>query len=95
MLNNTINSTDNQYLPYVSPDGKYLFFTKQGDMWWLDSKVVTRLKPIGIKKENKLIPKNFKLFQNYPNPFNPKTKIRFDVKKTSCIEMKIFDIAGD
>jgi hypothetical protein len=94
MLSNTINSTDNQYLPYISPDGKYLFYTKQGDMWWVDSKVVSRLKPIGINKENEIIPKNFELFQNYPNPFNPSTKIRFDISKNSFVTLRVYDILG-
>ena len=95
ILGNSINSTDNQYCPYISPDGKYLFFTRQEDMWWVDSKVVTRLKPtIGIKKEGEIIPEDFQLFQNYPNPFNPKTVIGFQIKDSRFVTLKIFDILG-
>jgi len=30
---------------YISPDGKYLFFAVDGDIWWVDIQVITRLKP--------------------------------------------------
>ena len=30
---------------YISPDGKYLFFNYGGDIWWVDIKVIERLKP--------------------------------------------------
>jgi hypothetical protein len=94
MLNNAINSTGNQYCPYISPDGKYLFYTKQGDIWWVDSKVVANLKPIGINEERRMMPKDFRLFQNYPNPFNPSTIIRFDIKEKGFVRLKVYDILG-
>ncbi len=36
----------------------------------------------------------FRLYNNYPNPFNPFTTIRFDVPKTSEVELVIYDILG-
>jgi len=30
---------------YISPDGKYLFFAVDGDIWWVDIQVIARLKP--------------------------------------------------
>jgi len=30
---------------YVSPNGKYLFFHLKGDIWWVDIKVIEKLKP--------------------------------------------------
>ncbi|MCX6163446.1 MAG: T9SS type A sorting domain-containing protein [Ignavibacteriae bacterium] len=96
MLSNTINSTDNQYLPYISPDGKYLFFEKQGDIWWVDSKVVTRYKPVGIKENGKLMPDDFILFQNFPNPFNPSTNIKYQIanKLPRQVSLKVYDVLG-
>jgi hypothetical protein len=94
MLSNTINSTNNQYLPYISPDGKYLFFTKQSEIWWVDSKVVTRHKPVGIKENGKLLPDDFILFQNFPNPFNPTTNIKFQITKNIFVALKVYDISG-
>lgn len=30
---------------YISPDGKYLFFSYNGDIWWVDIKVIENLRP--------------------------------------------------
>jgi len=32
------------------------------------------------------------LYQNYPNPFNPVTKIRFSIKETNPVKIKLYDI---
>ena len=34
------------------------------------------------------------LFQNHPNPFNPTTTIRFELTKSSRVDLSIFDAAG-
>jgi Tol biopolymer transport system component len=31
---------------YISPDGKYLFFSYEMDIWWVDIRVIERLRPI-------------------------------------------------
>jgi|GEM_PF-543307 len=30
---------------YISPDGKYLFFSVDGDIWWVDIQVIEKLRP--------------------------------------------------
>ncbi len=30
---------------YISPDGKYLFFSCDGDIWWVDIQVIEKLRP--------------------------------------------------
>ena len=40
------------------------------------------------------IPAEFKLHQNYPNPFNPVTKISYELRVTSYVTLKVFDISG-
>lgn len=49
---------------------------------------------IGINNISFAIPEDFNLNQNYPNPFNPMTIIRYDVRTSSNIALKIFDITG-
>ncbi|MEX0746975.1 MAG: T9SS type A sorting domain-containing protein [Rhodothermales bacterium] len=40
------------------------------------------------------VPAEFQLHQNYPNPFNPSTVIRYDIKESSHVTVKIFDATG-
>ncbi|HEY5123309.1 MAG TPA: T9SS type A sorting domain-containing protein, partial [Ignavibacteria bacterium] len=37
---------------------------------------------------------NYKLFQNYPNPFNSTSKIKYQILKTTDVQIKVFDIQG-
>ncbi len=46
-----------------------------------------------ITEEN-TSPQNFFLEQNYPNPFNPSTTIRFTLKSSSPVTLKIYDLSG-
>jgi len=46
-----VNSEYSDNRPYVSPDGKYLFFysgrTGNGDIYWVDAKVIERFRASG------------------------------------------------
>jgi hypothetical protein len=50
--------------------------------------------PSGVLTDNNLIPTEFRLEQNYPNPFNPSTIIRYSIKTSSFVSLKVFDILG-
>jgi hypothetical protein len=50
--------------------------------------------PIGIHTIGHGIPSEFLLHQNYPNPFNPVTRIRFQMKVSGLVELKIYDLLG-
>jgi len=48
-----------------------------------------------IRNENSsLIPSSTKLYQNYPNPFNGQTKIIYDIKEASEVNIAIYDFLG-
>jgi hypothetical protein len=39
-------------------------------------------------------PGSYALYQNAPNPFRPGTEIRFDLPRSSSVELRIFDVSG-
>jgi Tol biopolymer transport system component len=44
-LGNVINGGGWESCPTVSPDGKYLFFTSDGDIYWVNASVIDALRP--------------------------------------------------
>ena len=36
-------------LAALSPDGKYLFYSSGGDIYWVDAKIIKKLKPEELK----------------------------------------------
>ena len=47
-----------------------------------------------IKQVSNEIPSVYKLDQNFPNPFNPSTNIKYQIAKSSFVQLKIFDVLG-
>jgi hypothetical protein len=43
-LGDKINTDVQENGPYVSPDGKYLFFNRNGDLYWLDAQIIETLR---------------------------------------------------
>lgn len=40
----SINATDTENIPNVSPDGKYFFFHRTNDIYWVDAKIIDALR---------------------------------------------------
>jgi hypothetical protein len=49
---------------------------------------------IGVKQISSVVPDKYELFQNYPNPFNPSTIIRYQIKDSKFVKLKVLDILG-
>jgi hypothetical protein len=43
-LGNTINTETDDFCPYVSPDGNYLFYASRGDIYWVSTDVIKKLR---------------------------------------------------
>ena len=41
-----------------------------------------------------VVPDNYSLSQNYPNPFNPSSVIRFQIKDSRFVTLKVYDVLG-
>jgi hypothetical protein len=100
-LGSKINSPDREAAARISPDGKYLFFSRSkvkvyNDIYWVNTRFIDSLKQIvsavGNKKQS--APEEFNLFCNYPNPFNPSTSIRYSLPEEARVKLEIFNFLG-
>jgi hypothetical protein len=52
-MGNTLNSKEEEITPYITADGKYLFFAsnRRGnyDIYWVDARIIEEMKPDGLK----------------------------------------------
>ena len=51
----------------------------------------TAIEPINLVSG---MPLTYTLNQNYPNPFNPTTDIKFSIKKSGNVTLKVYDLIG-
>lgn len=49
---------------------------------------------VEVNKTGSEIPESYKLYQNYPNPFNSHTIIKFQIKDSRFVALKIHDVSG-
>ncbi|MGA0557493.1 hypothetical protein ACO2Q8_12625 [Larkinella sp. VNQ87] len=43
-MGKVINTDSYEFCPFVTPDGKYLFFSRSGDIFWVDAAVINSLR---------------------------------------------------
>jgi len=39
-----INTKNHELCPYVTSDGKYLFYTSNEDIYWVSTKIISQIK---------------------------------------------------
>lgn len=44
-----VNATGTEMCGFVSPDGRFFFFSREGNVYWMDAKVIEELKPDELK----------------------------------------------
>ena len=73
----------------IHPTANYLAVGTHGrGIYKFDLNQITQ-----IEEEHKL-PTDFVLYQNYPNPFNPSTTIKYALKNSSNVILKVYDMLG-
>ncbi len=104
-LGKKINSGADAILcPTVSPNGKFMFFTKlnfnptTGYIYWVSTSIIDSLRKTHQTRinddESMYFPPNFELNQNYPNPFNPSTVIGYQLNSGSNLKLTIYNLLG-
>ena len=48
-LGNKVNTPGNESIPHLTPDGKYLFYTANRDIFWVSTEFINELKPKELK----------------------------------------------
>lgn len=82
------NSTKNyEYIDNPTLAGTYSYRLKQvdNDGTYEYSNVV----------EIDIVVNSYTLFQNFPNPFNPETTIKYEIKNSGNVALKVYDILGN
>lgn len=44
-MGKTVNTEESEICPAVSPDGRYFFFARSKNIYWVDAKIIEKLKP--------------------------------------------------
>jgi hypothetical protein len=48
-MGTSVNTEEYDAIPYLTPDGKYFFFFRDGNIYWVDSRIIERLTPDEFK----------------------------------------------
>ena len=86
-LSDTINTGDDEALPFVSGDGQLLFFTRNGIVFWMAKPGIVT----GISGKNEPV-MTTRLDQNFPNPFSETTAIAFTLSRRDHVTLTIHDM---
>jgi len=68
--------------------------SSNGYTFWSDTFSLYTDQVVGVKNSAQQKPTSIRLYQNYPNPFNPQTCIRYELAKTSHVQLKILNLLG-
>ncbi|MEA2077491.1 MAG: metallophosphoesterase [Candidatus Marinimicrobia bacterium] len=94
---NIVTATSAHHYCIVSIDNNSLFCEALDiNNSVLDSFTIEHIpeEPVAIRVDENF-PQSFKLEQNYPNPFNASTSIRYQLPKSSFVNLKVYAVNGE
>lgn len=100
-LGPAINTSQIEDCPFISPDGRYLFFnrrrapytTEPSDIWWVDARAALDPSQSGVG-DSGLGNGGPSILHNEPNPFGPSTTITYSTPASGFVAIKVYDILG-
>jgi hypothetical protein len=67
----------------------------QSMTYWTNTWIGNRSTVAGVGQQiSANVPGKYELMQNFPNPFNPSTEIRYNIKQSGVVKLKIYDLIG-
>ena len=96
-----INTSWIEDAPFVSPDGKYLFFNRrrawvtstQTEIWWIDLQVVFHPELSDAPGPGDSTGQG-PILRNEPNPFGASTTITYSTPCPGFVTIKVYDVLG-
>lgn len=100
-LGPAFNTNQIEACGFVSPDGKYFFFTRrrsfvtaeQTEIWWVDARAVLDPALSGADPAPPATGEN-RTLRVQPNPFGAGTEIRFRTAAPGEVTLDVYDVAG-
>jgi len=82
---------------YKKPNSGILYVSTNDHIYKISKDGLTTLKIITSILDNEFytsIPGSYHLYQNYPNPFNSTTTIRYQIRQSGNVEIRVYSIDG-
>jgi hypothetical protein len=94
--NSSINGDNFDGLNIIVDKYSNLFLGGDGftSQYNIDCYLIKYSQTVGVISQNQNVANKIYLYQNYPNPFNPNTNIKFQIKETRFVTLKIYNILG-
>jgi hypothetical protein len=78
----------------TTKSGNRTYILKSVGRYETDTTFLGKQNNLAKLNEVPTIPTENKLYDNYPNPFNPTTQIKYSIKESGLVQIKIYDILG-